>query len=195
METSEKVQFVCFETKLNKEQFAKRWEQYGRSLNSNVDVTLQQSEKNGMFSYIAQHRLTSSELEFKFSNEGRTSRIVQVPIKTMLAGGYSIVQANHSNNTVSNESKIFIFLTDRQADLTIYKKLFVPGNLNIYEAYYENCVFSYILEYYVKTKDAAALLEQLKEYNIADVGIYKEYAHVKNSKNEKAKGFHVWPTS
>jgi len=195
METDEKVQFVCFETTLNKEQFAKRWEQYGRSLNSNVDVTLQQSEKNGMFSYIAQHHLASGELEFKFSNEGRTSRIVQVPIKTMLAGGYSIVQANRLNSTTGNESKVFIFLTNPQADLTMYKKLFAAGNLNIYQAYYENCVYSYILEYYVKTKDAAALLAQLKEYNIADAGIYKEYAHVKNSNNEKAKGFHVWPTS
>lgn len=195
METDEKVQFVCFETTLNKEQFAKRWEQYGRSLNSNVDVTLQQSEKNGMFSYIAQHRLASGELEFKFSNEGRTSRIVQVPIKTMLAGGYSIVQANRLNSTTGNESKVFIFLTNPQADLTMYKKLFAAGNLNIYQAYYENCVYSYILEYYVKTKDAAALLAQLKEYNIVDVGIYKEYAHIKSSNNEKAKGFHVWPTS
>lgn len=192
METNEKVQFVCFETKLNKEQFAKRWEQYGRSLNSNVNVTLQQSEKNGMFSYIAQHRLTSSELEFKFSNEGRTSRIVQVPIKTMLAGGYSILQTNRLNNTSDNESKIFIFLSDRQADFTVYKKLFAPENLNIYEAYYENCIYSYILEYYVKTRDAAILLAQLKEYNMADIGIYKEYAHVKDSSNGKVKDFYVW---
>lgn len=195
METNEKVQFVCFETKLNKEQFAKRWEQYGRSLNSNVNVTLQQSEKNGMFSYIAQHRLTSSELEFKFSNEGRTSRIVQVPIKTMLAGGYSILQTNRLNNTSDNESKIFIFLSDRQADFTVYKKLFAPENLNIYEAYYENCIYSYILEYYVKTRDAAILLAQLKEYNMADIGIYKEYAHVKDSSNGKVKDFYVWASS
>lgn len=195
METDKRVQFVCFETTLNKEQFIKRWEQYRHSLNSNMDVILQQSEKNGVFSYIAQHRFASGELEFKFTNEGRNSRIVQVPIKTMLAGGYSILEANRLHNANSNESKIFVFLTDPRADLDIYKQLFGKTNLNIYQAYYQNCRYAYILEYYTKTRDGAALLEQLKNYDTADVGIYKEYAHIKNPGNEKEKEIYVWPTN
>ena len=195
METDKRVQFVCFETTLNKEQFAKRWGQFRRSLNSNMDVVLQQSEKNGVFSYIAQHRFASGELEFKFTNEGRNSRIVQVPIKTMLAGGYSILEANRLHNTNSNESKIFVFLTDPRADLDIYKQLFGKTNLNIYQAYYQNCKYAYILEYYTKTRDGVALLEQLKNYDTADVGIYKEYAYIKNPGNEKEKEIYVWPTN
>ena len=39
------VQFVCFDTTLGSEQFIKRWEQYSRSVNSDLDVTVQQSEK------------------------------------------------------------------------------------------------------------------------------------------------------
>ena len=195
METNERVQFVCFETTLDKEQFGKRWEQFRRSSNSNMDVILQQSEKDGKFSYIAQHRFASAELEFKFSSEGRNSRIVQVPIKTILAGGYSILRAKRLHNATSNESKVFIFLTDPKTDLNLYKQLFVPGNLNIYQAYYENCRYAYILEYYVKTRESVAILEQLKQYDIAEVGIYKEYAHIKNPGNEKVKDFYVWPTS
>ncbi|HSQ44496.1 MAG TPA: hypothetical protein VLM16_05840 [Ginsengibacter sp.] len=195
MEADKRVQFVCFETTLDKEQFAKRWEQYSRSLNSNMDVVLQKSEKNGVFSYIAQHRFASGELEFKFINEGRNSRMVQVPIKTMLAGGYSILEANRAHNSNGSESKIFVFLTDPRADLSIYKQLFAAANLNIYQAYYQNCKYAYILEYYIRTKDGAALLEQIRNYDIAQVGIYKEYAHIKNPGNEQEKKVYVWPTS
>ena len=42
------VQFVVFETTLAKEQFLMQWEQFTRSVNSDQDVTLQQSEKNGL---------------------------------------------------------------------------------------------------------------------------------------------------
>ena len=194
METNERVHFVCFETTLDKEQFSKRWEQFRHSLNSNKHVTLQQNETEGRFHYVAQHRFTSSELEFKFSNEGRNSRIVQVPIKSILAGGYSILEVNRSHNTAGNERKIIIFLSDPRADLKIYKQLFTAGNLNIYEAYYENCRYSYVLEYYIKAKDGLAMLDQLKQYDIADIGIFKEYAHIKNAEGEKKKDFYVWPT-
>lgn len=194
METNEKVQFVCFETTLDKEQFSKRWEQFRHSLNSNKDVTLQQNETEGRFHYVAQHRFTSSELEFKFSNEGRNSRIVQVPVKSILAGGYSILQANRLHHAASNERKIIIFLSDPRADLKIYKQLLAGGNLNIYEAYYENCRYSFILEYYIKTKDSLAMLDQLKQYDISDIGIFKEYAHIKNVEGDAKKDFYVWPT-
>ncbi len=194
METNEKVQFVCFETTLDKEQFNKRWEQFRHSLNSNKDVRLHQNETGGRFNYVAQHRFTSGELEFKFSNEGRNSRIVQVPIKSILAGGYSILQANRLHNATGNERKIIIFLSDPRADLKIYEQLFVAGNLNIYEAYYENCRYSYILEYYIKAKDSLAMLDQLKQHDIADIGIFKEYAHIKNVESDKKKDFYVWPT-
>ena len=43
------VHFVCFETALDKERFVNRWEDYSRPVNSDLDVTLQQSEKDGMF--------------------------------------------------------------------------------------------------------------------------------------------------
>ena len=187
MKSDDRVQFVCFETALDKEQFLKRWEQYTHSLNSNVDVTLQQSERNGIFRYIAQHRFASHELQFNFSNEPR-SRIVHVPIKTSQAGGYSILQSERLDDSVHNESKIFVFLTDSIVDLDIYKQLLPPGNLNIYEAYYENCRYSYILEYFVETKNTANIQEALEQFSISDVGIYKECLHVKNRDRARDKG-------
>ena len=193
MKSDDRVQFVCFETALDKDEFLKRWEQYTHSLNSNVDVTLHQSENNGTFRYIAQHRFATHELQFNFSNE-RRSRIVHVPIKTSQAGGYSILQTERLDNSAHNENKIFVFLTDSIVDFDIFKQLSAPGNLNMYQAYYENCRYSYILEYFVETKNTANVQEKLKQFSIADIGIYKEFHHVKNPHHTVDKGFYVWPT-
>jgi hypothetical protein len=193
MKTDDRIQFVCFDTALDKEQFLKRWEQYTHSLNSNVDVTLQQSERNGIFRYLAQHRFASHELQFKFSNEPR-SLIVHVPIKTFQAGGYSILQSEKLDDSVRYESKIFVFLTDSVVDLDIYKQLFVGSILNIYQAYYENCKYTYILEYFVETKNTANLQKALEQFSISDVGIYKECLHVRTPRHPIEKGFYVWPT-
>lgn len=168
------VQFVCFETILDSELFIKQWEQYNRSANSDEDVTLQQSEKKSIFKYIAQHRNVSGEFKFVFTKSGKSSRTPEVEIKAKQAGGYSILQAERKDNVFTNEIKVFAFLGNPQTDLNIYKQLSSSGKLNIYEAYYENCQYAYILEFFVKKELAEDLLAQLKLNDITDTGIYKE---------------------
>ena len=168
------VQFVCFETSLAREQFITQWERYTRSVNSDLDVTLQQSEKNGLFKYIAQHRCTDGEFNFIFSKNGRTSRIPEVEIKIKQLGGYSILQSERKNDLHADESKVFAFITSTQTDLSIFRQFSAQIKLNIYEAYYENCQYSYILEFFVKTETAGELVAKLKLNEAGDIGIYKE---------------------
>ena len=173
MEKDKIVQFVCFETSLGREQFITQWERYTRSVNSDVDVTLQQSEKNGLFKYIAQHRCADGEFKFVFTKNGRTSRIPEVEIRSKHLGGYSILQSERKNDIHGDESKVFAFITNPQTDLTIYRQLSAKSKLNIYEAYYENCQFAYILEFFVKSETAGELMERLKLNEATDTGIYK----------------------
>jgi hypothetical protein len=168
------VQFVCFETKIDTEKFIMEWEQYTRSVNSNEDVTLQQSEGNGVFRYIAQHRSETGEFQFIFTKARRSSRTPEVEIRAKQAGGYSVLQIEKMNEAHADESKVFVFLSDPQADLNLYRQLSSHGKLNIYEAYYENCRYAYILEFFVKNKYVSELLEQLKQYQTVEIGIYKE---------------------
>jgi len=170
------VQFVCFETTLAKEEFIKRWTDYNRSANSDIDVTLQQSEKDGTFRYIAQHRCAPGDLHFIFTKAARSSRIAQIEIKTKQAGGYIMLHGDRMNDSRADESKVFVFLTQPQADVSVYRQLSPHSKLNIYEAYYENCQYAYILEFFVKDKYLPELLEQLKQHNRAEIGIYKECA-------------------
>ncbi len=194
MTEQKKVQFVCFETTLDSELFIQRWEKYTRSLNSDLDVVLQQSEANGIFRYIAQHRFVEGELQFVFSREGRVSRVVQERIKTTQAGGYSMLQKERLHDANPGEKKVFAFLTNPRANLTLYKKLSAgSADLNIYEPYYENCKYAYILEYFVKNKHVAPLLEQLKQHDIIEAGVYKKCTFVKSVEKDTAKALYVWP--
>jgi hypothetical protein len=195
MTPNTKVQFVLFETTLSPEPFMKRWNEYTRSAKSDVDVILQQSDYNGTFRYIAQHRFVSEEVQFVFNKEKRSSRLAQELIKSSKAGGYSILQAEQLTDVGANERKVFAFISDPRTDLTVYKDLSRDGKLNIYEPYYQNCKFAYILEYFIKTKQAEGLVEQLKKLDTADAAIYKECKIPKNlNAPEKQKDLHVWPS-
>jgi len=174
MKANNIVHFVSFETALDREQFIKRWEDYNWSVNVDRDITLLQSEKKGMFRYIAQHRCAAGGLSFMFTKAAKSPRLRRVEIKTNLLGGYSILQEEQKNNTHTNDSKIFVFVVSSMVDLNVYKRLSGQCKLNIYEAYYENCQYSYILEFFVRNKDVTELLEQLQQYDAAEIGMYKE---------------------
>jgi hypothetical protein len=170
------VQFVSFDTTLHTEQFITQWEQYNRSVNSDLDVSLQQTEKNGVFRYIAQHRCPAGELKFVFTRAKKSSRNPEPEIKAKQAGGYLMIQEERMNDTHANESKVFAFITDPLTDLNVYRQMINHGKLNIYEAYYENCQYAFILEFFVKNKFLATHLEQLKTSNALEAGVYKECA-------------------
>ena len=193
MTPNSKVQFIIFDTILPAEAFMKRWKEYTRSSNSDADVTLQQSDRNGAFRYIAGHRFAHEEVQFVFEKGRPSSRIPRESIKSEMAGGYSILQAGRLSDTGPGERKIFAFITDPAIDLGVYKELSQGGELNIYEPYYQNCKYSFILEYFVKSKPAQRLVEQLKNLEIADAGVYKECKIPKDLNTpEKEKALYVW---
>src|SRR6185436_20325385 len=87
------VQFIAFETTLDREAFFVQWEQYKRSMDGDWRVTLQQHVlKNGKFKYISQHKCSSNEFQFAFKKERRSPRFPEVEVRKKLAGGYSVLQ-------------------------------------------------------------------------------------------------------
>jgi hypothetical protein len=169
------VQFVCFETPLESEQFIIEWEQFTRSVNSDMNVVLQQSENKRGFRYIAQHRCKAGEFQFVFTRRKRSSKVAEVEISAKQAGGYSVLQFERKNNALADENKVFAFLTEANTDLSIYKEI-PHTDLNIYEAYYENCQYAYVLEFFVKNSETNDLVNQLKQYGAAETAVYKECA-------------------
>jgi len=178
MRSDKIVQFVSFETSLDLsiEQFIIHWEQYTRSSNSYANVTLQKTEKNGLFKYIAQHRLPSGDIQFVFEKARRSSRIPELEIRSRHAGGYAILQSQRTNGIHEEETKVLAFFVHAPVDMDAFQQLPAHGKLNIYEAYYENCRYAYILEFFVKDKYLPSLLEQLKAGKADEIGAYKEFA-------------------
>src|ERR1041385_6077635 len=138
------VQFVCFETTLVSDQFIKRWDEYHTSENSNMAVTLQQCAGEKLYKYLAQHRGDGNELRFVFSKRTSSPHIRRELISTKQAGGYSVLQEQRTTGTRKDESKIFVFLTSPHINIDAYRQIGVDAQLNIYEAYYENCSYAYI---------------------------------------------------
>jgi len=170
------VQFIAFETTLDREAFFVQWEQYKRAMDGDWRVTLQQHVlKNGKFKYISQHKCSSNEFQFAFKKERRSPRFPEVEVRKKLAGGYSVLQRECVSEMKPGESKILVFIADATADLDSFRHFCVHGKLNIYEAYYENCQFTYILEFFVKDEYASDVLQQLKILtSFSEAGIYKE---------------------
>jgi hypothetical protein len=174
MSATKIIHFVCFETTLKTDLFITQWERFNRSADSDIDVTLQQSEKNGTYRYIAQHRCPSGEFKFTFSKNNKASRTPEVGIKARQAGGYSLLLNGRKEDAAEGEEKVFTFIQDPQTDLSFYRKAAAANELNIYEAYYENCAYAYILEYFIKSSAVSALCEQLKDLTPAEIAVYKE---------------------
>jgi hypothetical protein len=170
------VQFVFFETSLELKPFLDRWNQYERSTNENVEITLQQHVmKNGSFKYVSQYRSASAEFNFILDKKRSKSNAISVEVRRKLAGGYSAIQVERTGETKKDESKIMIFITDPLTDLESFREFCVHGKLNIYQAYYENCQYAYILELFVKNEYAAPVLQQLEILtSFTEAGIYKE---------------------
>lgn len=168
------VHFVYFETLLNGDDFLTRWEHYKRSANIDENVILQESKKGNVFSYLAQHRCNSYEFKFTFTKGAKLTRAKQAEIKTKQLGGYSVIQLENAGNAKRDDYKLFIFIDNSFADISVYKETLPFGKLNIYKAYFENCSYSYILEYFIKSKDIPAFQENLHQLNASPPAVYKE---------------------
>jgi hypothetical protein len=180
------VQFVSFETSVTTEEFRSQWEEYNKLVTGEQEVTLQQEvDGKGLFRYLSQHRFHNNDTQFTFKKGRRSAHTPEIEMRIKEAGGYTVLQLENEHETAANECKVFVFLSTTP-ELKIYKELLSYQYLNIYQAYYESCTYSYILEFFADNRHAAQLIEQLKLHNrITEIGVYKECRETKKNKNSK----------
>lgn len=171
------VQFICFITNLELNEFAPKWEQYAkRLLNSNSEPILQQKtpEAKNKYQYISQQAFRDIDVQLDFKNDKRSVYFPELNVKVVHAGGYIQLQKQNKHLEKEGETKIIAFLGHDENTTDFYSALPFYTALNIYQAYYESCTYSYVLEFFVPEKDAAELLSQLKSRQGIETGIYKE---------------------
>ena len=172
MEEDKIIHFVYFETLLGSEDFLVRWERYNSSANADAEVTLQESKKGDVFTYIAKHSSGSDEFQFAFTKGAKATRTKQEEIKKMQLGGYSVIQQENDGKTQANEYSMFVFLNTMPVNIDIYKQVQASTGLNIYKAYFENCSYTYILEYFIKNTNIDEFKENLKQFTAITPAVY-----------------------
>ena len=182
------VQFVSYETTVATNEFRAQWEEYNKLVTGKQEVTLQQEvDGKNLHRYLSQHRFNEDDTQFTFKKGRRSAHSEEIGMRIKEAGGYSVLQLECDQATTANECKVFVFLSTAP-ELTLYKELSSYQYLNIYQAYYESCTYTYILEFFVENTHVPQLIEQLKIYNrISEIGVYKECNERKQSRNSKTR--------
>jgi len=171
------VQFVCFETALEPEAFIPKWEHFAKESGNKKPeaIILQQALSKIRFKYVSEHIWPQDDFQFNFMKGRRSEHFPESRVKVVQAGGYTPLQIGQKKHDDEDVFKIMVFTSNAQIDISALTSLQTYRSLNIYQAYYESSMYSYILEYFVKEIHSADLLQQLKtQVPAAEIAIYRE---------------------
>ncbi|MDP4263875.1 MAG: hypothetical protein Q8941_15210 [Bacteroidota bacterium] len=170
------VQFVCFITDIGLDEFMPKWERYAKRLmKGNAEMTLQQrGETKTRFRYISQHVWPDQDFRFTFMNERQSEHFPEHNVKVVQAGGYLQVQAEGQQQEDNGDHKLVAFIGHNENDIDFYRRLSCYRFLNIFQAYYESCLYGYVLEFIVSETDIDELVQLLKQRSGVETGIYKD---------------------
>lgn len=171
------VQFVCFLTNLEPDEFYPEWERYGDQLKSKKSepVLLQQvpAYKN-KFRYVSAHVLPERDFHFTFINERPSKYFPENKVRILQAGGYKSLQIKKRKPVSNTDTRILAFISHNETDMDFYQHLPFYNSLNVYQAFYESCTYGFILEFFVPEVNAMDLLQQLKKRDGLETGIFSE---------------------
>lgn len=170
------VQFVCFVTTLEPDAFIKKWESYSRKLAADSNSFLQEAiTDKAKYKYILQHEGKPIDFRLTLMKSRTRESFPELRARVVQAGGYTPVQLQSPHSEAEDDVKVLAFISPGETDLAFYHRQ-AYRYLNVYEAYYESCAYSYVLEFFIQAQDAASLIEQLKTRTGTEVNAYKESA-------------------
>jgi len=170
------VQFVGFITNTDFDRFVDRWSFYVKQLgNKKTKASLQKlSSGKARFSYISKHPDAQEGFKFTFMNKRDSEHFPEHNARVVHAGGYLVVQKESNEKDRERCQVAMVFIKNQQADMDFYRKLLHYRKLNIYQAYYENCAYAWILEFYIKETEAAGFGLQFTAGMADELAFYEE---------------------
>ncbi|NOT52707.1 MAG: hypothetical protein HOP10_15695 [Chitinophagaceae bacterium] len=173
------IQFVCFATKLEPDQFISEWDSFAKKIRYKkqepVLLELAADIKN-KYRYISQHECPGGDFHFSFMIKSRSESLPEHHVRVVQVGGYKLLPAKKKHREEDDDVKLLAFLSHSENDIDFYRQLSLFNHLDIYEAYYESCTYGHILEFYIAEANAGELLLQLQQRHGVDAAIYKECA-------------------
>jgi hypothetical protein len=169
-------QFVGFETTVNLDDFTSQWENFARRFFKKDihSITLQQQVKSkNRFRYMSINEWPQDNFRFSFMDGRGSDYFPDHRVKVVQAGGYAPIHLECESHT-QEEMKILLMLHEDQVNHTDFLKM--PYHfLNIYQAYYQSCLYSHIVELFVSDGQDIELYDCLKKrFPHSDAGMYRE---------------------
>jgi hypothetical protein len=170
------IQFVCFETNMEINSFIPLMENYLKRSKQPHQMTVQEAQK-GKIKYVSRHHALKSDFRFVFARSKNTEPLLNTNLRVIQAGGYFPVKKEHHPKSNSKLVTVLFFLNKEVNDISHLHTLENYSYLNVYEAYYENCLYPYILEFFTDENLTGDLIKELGEKVLyAHAGVYKECA-------------------
>ena len=168
------IQFVCFITELEPESFTSSWDAYAKVCGNDKHAILLHRNSKGKtkYRYVSQHSCDEQTFKFAFMKGRVSEHFPDHKVKVVQTGGYQPLQIQYKLAD-SNDETIVAFVDHNGPMLDTFKEFTSYTHLNIYQAYYESCVYGYILQFNAKEEDTAEVIRQIKDTG-TDVGCYKE---------------------
>jgi len=169
-------QFVGFETAVGLDDFTSQWENFARKFFKQDihTITLQQQLKSRhRFRYMSMNEWPQDKFCFSFMEGRGSDYFPDHRVKVVQAGGYAPVHVE-CENRAHEETKIMLMLNEEDITKSSFNKM--PYHyLNIYQAYYQSCLYSHILEFYTEDGYSMDLYELLKKHFAhCEAGMYRE---------------------
>ena len=182
------VQFVCFVTDLDFSEFIAKWDFYASQfIGSHSQMTLQERfDSKSKYKYVSQHECPDRDFEFAFMKGRNSGHFPEHKAKVIQAGGYMPLQLESSPKKEKGIVKLMAFISHDESDISFYSQLPLYRHLNIYQAWYESCLYAYVMEFFVEATHAAELLQLLKTREGAESGMFKECNLPGTSKKDMA---------
>jgi hypothetical protein len=170
------IQFVGFITSLDSDTFVSSWDQYARAfLNEPGAHILQESTVDkSRFKYVSRHASEQGDLRFRFMKGRETEHFAGQKVKVVQAGGFMPMEQQPSpKRNGANGSKVIAFHSHNENDIDSYRIISGINAQQVYQAYYESCLYGYIIEYIAAPASIAELLIELNARPGCDASNYK----------------------
>jgi hypothetical protein len=166
------VQFIGYITALEPDAFAASWDAIaGRHIGQQAQSLLQQSGAKARYKYLSLHQGTSDSFPIGLASKKRSDGVAEHAVKLVSFGGYT-AQASVGGKENKNGAKVMAFVGHEENDLDFYHQTGLHQSVTVYEAYYESCAYSHVLEYIVAPANSAALVQHLKNRHGNEVAAY-----------------------
>ena len=171
------VQFVGFVTDLGLDEFTPQWEHYAKRLISKkAESSLQEQvpATRNKFRYLSKHEWPDRDFNFSFVNDKKSEQFPEHNVRVVQVGGYTPINSRKRKVEESEDTHLIAFISHEETDIDHYRRISLYRHLEIHQAYYENCAYGYVLEFFVPDADAGVLLLLLKQRPGVEAGIYKD---------------------